>query len=229
MKTIDIVGQRFGRLTVRSRAKSDSRGKAMWSCVCDCGEHSTVGGTALRCGRIQSCGCLQREKAQQPKTHGYATGGVHPLIRVLSGMVYRCHNPKSRAFPRYGGRGIVVCEEWKRKPVLFVRWALSNGWKPGLTIDRRNNDGNYEPTNCRFVSRQENNDNRSPSSEWRRDGYRSGSMNAKKTHCPKGHEFDGVRQKTRGGLERFCRTCVRENSRESKRRRRQRLNSVLDK
>lgn len=85
---------------------------------------------------------------------------AHPLYQVRKSMIVRCHNPNAPKFKNYGGRGIVVCDEWRASSRAFVAWALSAGWQPGLQIDRRDNDGPYSPGNCRFVTRRENNLNR---------------------------------------------------------------------
>lgn len=84
----------------------------------------------------------------------------HPLYGVLMNMRRRCHNPDHAAFPSYGGRGIVVCDEWRNSSRSFVAWAISAGWRTGLQIDRRDNDGPYSPENCRFVTAAVNNRNR---------------------------------------------------------------------
>lgn len=84
----------------------------------------------------------------------------HPLYYTHNAMLYRCYNPKSTAYKNYGGRGIKVCDEWKNSRVSYVKWCLANGYKKGLQLDRINNDGNYEPSNCRFVTPKENSSNR---------------------------------------------------------------------
>lgn len=89
--------------------------------------------------------------------HGYRR---HPLYRLWSLIKTRCCNPACEAYPRYGGRGITICNEWKDNFIPFRDWALTNGYEQGLEIDRINNDGNYEPTNCHFVTRRENSNNR---------------------------------------------------------------------
>lgn len=215
MKAIDLSGQRFGRLVVLARDGSSPRGGAKWRCRCDCGTGRTVLGTSLRSARTVSCGCFVREhNAEIATTHGLTD---HPLYRIRSGMLFRCHNPKSTFFHRYGGRGIEVCPVWRASAATFIEWALANGWQPGLTIDRINNDGNYEPANCRFVSRGENARKRSDKSTWRRSD-RPGAHNREKTTCPKGHPLDGVQvRKTR--TMRFCFTCRRAQSKQQPRRR----------
>lgn len=86
-------------------------------------------------------------------THGYARqGDQHPLYRVWNGMICRCETPSSGGYENYGGRGIMVCDEWRHDFVAFKEWAMANGWKKGLHIDRKDNDGNYSPDNCRFVT-----------------------------------------------------------------------------
>ncbi len=89
--------------------------------------------------------------------HGYKN---HPLYGVWSMMKARCSNPKFRQYADYGGRGIAVCAEWKASAKSFVEWCVENGWKPGLTIDRRDNDAGYSPDNCQFLTRKEQNQNR---------------------------------------------------------------------
>jgi hypothetical protein len=94
--------------------------------------------------------------------HGYAPrSGYHPLYSVYSSMMTRCYNPNRSAFKYYGGRGIAVCKQWRHKPEAFIEWAMQNGWKPGLTIERKNNDGNYTPSNCVWATiRQQNRNSR---------------------------------------------------------------------
>lgn len=84
----------------------------------------------------------------------------HPAYKRWANMVSRCHNPKTPCFHHYGGRGIFVCEEWRRSSAAFIEWAMRNGFSPGLQIDRIDNDGPYSPENCRFVTQAENLENR---------------------------------------------------------------------
>jgi hypothetical protein len=94
---------------------------------------------------------------QYSKTHGYT---YHPLYQVWSDMKRRCYNQNMKQYKDYGGRGISVCRIWRNDSKSFIEWALSNGWKQGLVIDRINNDGNYTPGNCRFVTRKKSAQNR---------------------------------------------------------------------
>jgi hypothetical protein len=154
---VDIQGIRFGKLVVSSDTGERKGGHIVWLCKCDCGGESRALSGGLRRGYTKSCGCLRREvAANKATTHGMSE---HPLYKVLHNMKQRCQNTKLLQFKDYGGRGISVCEEWQ-DPSAFFNWALANGWKRGLQIDRKDNDGNYEPVNCRFVTPKENSNNR---------------------------------------------------------------------
>jgi len=116
--------------------------------------------TDLKNGHTKSCGCKQKELIRIIQTkHGYKK---HPLYSVWGGIKQRCYNKNSPAYPYYGGRGIKVCREWKIDFMSFCNWALINGWEHGLTVDRfPNNDGNYEPSNCRIATVTQQNRNKS--------------------------------------------------------------------
>lgn len=148
-KTKDITGQRFGRLTVTEFCGRDSKGRMLWKCRCDCGTEKVVLANKLLTGRTKSCGCLRNELSKERMTrHGmYGTR----LYHIWANMIQRCSNPKNISYQYYGGKGIIVCEEWKRFPT-FAKWALANGYNDNLSIDRKNSDGNYEPGNCRWAT-----------------------------------------------------------------------------
>lgn len=155
----DITGQRFGRLFVESRAANDNFGRANWNCICDCGGRSVVFGGNLRNGHTESCGCMQKEAIVRASlTHGMSNSrdDRSPVYGVWSNMKTRCYNPKTVEFHRYGGRGVYVCDEWRSDFLAFHSWCMENGFKDGLQIDRIDNDGPYEPDNCRFVTPTEN-------------------------------------------------------------------------
>lgn len=125
-------------------------------CECNCKERSIrlVGLTDLKNGKSHSCGCYNIEKIKERMTtHGYC---YHPLYNIWTLMKKRCYNENDEYYYVYGGRGIKVCDEWLHNPEIFIEWALDNGWSKGLQIDRENNDGNYEPSNCRFATNQIN-------------------------------------------------------------------------
>lgn len=160
-----MTGQRFGRLYVDSLAGKTAlkRGRPayLWHCVCDCGNEVDVIGDYLRAGNTSSCGCLKREMvAEKNYKHGKAQrGNVSPIYYVWETIIKRCENPRYHAYKDYGHRGITVCAAWHDIDA-FEKWAIANGWKKGLDIDRIDNDGNYEPGNCRFVTRKANANNR---------------------------------------------------------------------
>lgn len=161
---VNLVGRKFGRLTVAKRVKNDSRGNAKWLCVCDCGNQKEILGSSLRQGLTRSCGCLLAEKASQRMTAMRLKTGLSQtkLYRVWSSMKERCNNKSSKSFKNYGGRGIAVCEQWNDPDKgfeNFLNWAHKNGYQEGLEIDRINNNDGYRPDNCRWVSSKDNSRN----------------------------------------------------------------------
>lgn len=162
-KKSNLEGQKFNRLLVMRKVDV---GKSMtyYECLCDCGNLHIANGAMIKNGHIKSCGCLQKEVASKnSKTHGLSKTR---LYRVWRGMITRCENPKSDYYHIYGGRGIRVCDEWRKSFLLFREWALSNGYDESAdfskcTLDRIDNDGNYEPLNCHWVSMKEQAKNKS--------------------------------------------------------------------
>ena len=158
----DLTGRRYGRLTVISERGRRKDRHILWRCLCDCGNETVVSGTDLRRGRAQSCGCLQREKAaispaMTLRTHGQSKTR---LYHTWYGMRYRCNSTNSKDFPNYGGRGITICDEWRNDFAAFRDWAMSNGYRDDLTIDRIDNDKGYSPDNCRWATIAEQNRNK---------------------------------------------------------------------
>lgn len=150
---INIVGQRFGRLHVLRLAKQQHSKLKSWICLCSCGTKCTVRGDHLRRGEQVSCGCHRAEYASiHRRTHGLASTR---LYRCWAAMLRRCRNPNVPAFKTYGGRGIKVCKTWQTfEP--FRDWALASGYQDNLTIDRIDNDGNYTPSNCQWITLRQN-------------------------------------------------------------------------
>lgn len=152
-KVIDLTGQKFNRLLVIEPARTKS-GKFAWKCKCDCGKFVIVKGFELKNGGTKSCGCYKNDIARKRLTkHGLSRT---KLRSILTSIHSRCENPNHISYKNYGGRGISVCKEWIEDFSAFYEWAINNGYKENLQIDRINNDGNYEPNNCRFVTQKEN-------------------------------------------------------------------------
>ncbi len=145
-----VPGDKFGRLEVQTVYMSE--GRAHCQCVCLCTSIWIGPARDLRSGHTRSCGCLHRELCSLQLTTHAGTGT--PLYKVWRGMHRRCFNEHDRYYKDYGGRGITICLEW-RDFAVFRKWAQDNGYARGLLIDRENNDGNYGPGNCRFVTPQE--------------------------------------------------------------------------
>lgn len=155
---IDLTGQRFGRLVVIKRARNGNTTGAKWECQCDCGKQTISDGYDLRQGKAISCGCSRGTLFPEPHfKHGCSNT---KLYREWAGMKSRCYGKSSSSFKCHGGRGISVCEEWLSGFAPFKDWALKNGFCKDLTLDRINNDGNYEPSNCRWITNKEQSRNK---------------------------------------------------------------------
>lgn len=154
----DLTGQRFGRLTVVYRVEDyiSPKGYAIpkWECVCDCGNKLEARGDKLKSGTLKSCGCLHKRTIKKRVNQKHGMSNTR-LYRIYKEMYGRCYSPKCPAYQDYGGRGIKICQEWLDDFMNFYNWAITNGYRDDLTIDRINNDGNYEPSNCRWATAKE--------------------------------------------------------------------------
>lgn len=156
---IDISGERFGRWKVLDSHRR-FRQKTEWLCECECGIRRYIPSGDLRSGHSKSCGCLKSENAVRNER----------LYKIWLNMKQRCNNPKSKDYKYYGARGISVCSEWLTDYAAFRKWAYSNGYSQDAdygkcTIDRIDNDGDYEPTNCRWVDMKVQNHNKGAKAE----------------------------------------------------------------
>lgn len=148
---IDLIGARFARLVVKRYAGADKHNRATWECLCDCGATIVAAGANLRHGYVKSCGCLWAEKNTGVTLD--EVGNQTRLYQIWNGMKQRCRNPHHVSYPDYGGRGIRVCEEWiEFRP--FHDWAMVNGYRDDLTIDRIKSNEGYHPGNCRWATRE---------------------------------------------------------------------------
>lgn len=157
----DLTGQKFGRLTVVKRAENSKSNKTRWECICDCGNELITVGAQLKNGRTKSCGCLQKELlSKRVRTHGMTN---ERLYGIWCGIKQRCFNPNIDAYKNYGGRGITMCDEWFNDFSKFQKWALKNRYSDDLTIERKDVNGNYEPSNCCWTTRKMQSRNRTDS------------------------------------------------------------------
>lgn len=151
MKLQNLVGKKYGRLLVIKRSES-LNGKTRWLCKCDCGNECIVHGTSLKSGNTLSCGCYKAENAK--RLYSTVRQNDKHLYAVWNGIKQRCTNPNNSSYHNYGGRGIKICDEWANNYKSFYDWAIHAGYEKGKEIDRIDNDGNYEPDNCRFVYKE---------------------------------------------------------------------------
>ena len=162
-KFINLSEKKFNNLTVLKRMTNRKK-QTMWLCKCDCGKEVVVSSANLKSGHTKSCGCYalkEKSKRMKEKNPTYKHGLSNSrLFEIWRAMKKRCYLKTHVHYKNYGARGIRVCEEWKNDFMNFYNWAMANGYRDDLTIDRINPDGNYEPNNCRWATYKEQNNNK---------------------------------------------------------------------
>ena len=170
MNVNDIVGLRFGRLTVvsyshKTKRKTRKGFDHYYNCKCDCDNNCLVERSSLKFGNTKSCGCVKTEKlikrnSETARYNGESRSKYARLLRIHRSMCRRCYNESDESYMHYGGRGIKVCDEWLNDYFSFRNWSINNGYSDNLSIDRIDVNGNYEPSNCRWATDKEQGNNK---------------------------------------------------------------------
>lgn len=183
----DLKGQGFGNLTVVKYIGNDRNRKALWQCKCSCGNETIVRANDLINGRQKTCGCSKLTQNGLSSSRLYTT---------WSNMKRRCYNSNSKDYKYYGSRGISICNEWLDEDLGFIsfyNWAMQSCYKDNLTIDRIDNDGNYSPSNCRWITieEQQNNKRNNHLVNYKSKSYTISQI-SKMTNIPRNHIEIGI-------------------------------------
>ena len=153
-----MIGDKFNRLIVLEKYYKHNR--LYYKCLCDCGNICYIRGDSIKSGHIKSCGCLHKEVSSKLGLKSVIHGKTNTrLYNIYRGIKQRCYNKNNQAYVNYGERGIKMCDEWRNDFITFYNWSMNNGYNDDLTIDRIDVDGNYEPSNCRWVTKSVQNNN----------------------------------------------------------------------
>jgi hypothetical protein len=190
-RVLDLAGKRFTRLLVIKRIENFGI-NSYWECLCDCGKVKNIIGVSLTRGLTRSCGCYLKDIKRLGGTHYKAN---HTLYRTYYAMVMRCTNVKDAAYQNYGGRGIRICARWLESFEKFYEDVV-DGWKPKLQLDRIDNDGDYCPENCRWVTRRQN--------QWNKGAGRKGASKFKGVYASKRKSGNKWQAQIKKGDEVYC-------------------------
>lgn len=160
-----VAGEKYGNLVLTGNFKIGRLRETHAEAICECGKLFYARWNNFRIGKTKSCGCKSTElKIKAMTTHGLSPrSGQHPIYYTWYGIKQRCYNPKSIYYKNYGGRGIAMCDEWLNDFLAFYNWAITNGWRKGLTIDRERVNEDYIPYNCRWITNLEQQKNKTVS------------------------------------------------------------------